>query len=225
AAGGDTGSRRVSGTGAGGRDGPRGLLGRRGRRLAARDEPQAERGGDRGLPRPLRRRRGPKRGRRRDREPRLRQARRLLGLRLPQVPRGGVRAARLPVDVVAAPSPTRVPRGAAERAADGLLSAGIAGAGCATAWGGGAAGRRQPQRGEVRARGRRGADRARVRAIAWRTRSEGRRRAARAWRTVRRSARVGATGRARPRPALGARRFWRLRRVRRAAPAALGARA
>ena len=48
---------------------------------------------------------------------------RLLGLRLPQGARGGLRAARLPVDVAARPLRARVPVRAAERAADGLLPA------------------------------------------------------------------------------------------------------
>ena len=56
----------------------------------------------------------------------LRQARRLLGLRLPEVALGGVRAARVPVGVAAAPLRAGVPRGAPQRAADGLLSAGDA---------------------------------------------------------------------------------------------------
>ena len=53
----------------------------------------------------------------------LRQARRLLRLRLPEVACGGVRAARVPVGVAAAPLSGRVPVLAPERAADGLLSA------------------------------------------------------------------------------------------------------
>ena len=68
------------------------------------------------------------RGRRaRGRRARLRPDRRLLGLRLPQVPLGGVRAARLPVDLAAGPLRARVPLRAAERAADGLLPARRAG--------------------------------------------------------------------------------------------------
>ncbi len=53
----------------------------------------------------------------------LRPDRRLLGLRLPQVPLGGLRPARLPVDLAAGPLRARVPLRAAERAADGLLPA------------------------------------------------------------------------------------------------------
>ena len=49
--------------------------------------------------------------------------RRLLGLRLPQGPRRGLRPARLPVDVAARPLRPRVPVRAAQRAADGLLPA------------------------------------------------------------------------------------------------------
>ena len=54
--------------------------------------------------------------------------RRLLGLRLPQGALGGLRAARLPVDLAARALPPRVPLRAAERAADGLLPARLAGA-------------------------------------------------------------------------------------------------
>ena len=57
------------------------------------------------------------------RRARLRPDRRLLGLRLPQVPLGGVRPARLPVDLAAGPLRPRVPLRPAERAADGLLPA------------------------------------------------------------------------------------------------------
>ena len=54
---------------------------------------------------------------------RLRQARRLLGLRLPEGARGRVRAPRVPVDVAAPLLPGGVPVRAPERAADGLLPA------------------------------------------------------------------------------------------------------
>ena len=87
----------------------------------------------------------------RDGGPRLRQARRLLRLRLPEVARGRVRAARVPVGVAAPPLPGRVPLRAAERAADGLLPAGDARARRAAARGRDAAARRERQRGEVRA--------------------------------------------------------------------------
>ena len=50
----------------------------------------------------------------------------LLRLRLPEVALGRVRAARVPVGVAAPSLRSRVPRGAAERAADGLLPAGDA---------------------------------------------------------------------------------------------------
>ena len=70
-----------------------------------------------GALRPLgRRRRGARRAR-------LHDDRRLLGLRLPQGPRRGLRPARLPVDVAARPLRARVPALAARRAADGLLPA------------------------------------------------------------------------------------------------------
>ena len=53
----------------------------------------------------------------------LRQADRLLGLRLPEVARRRVRAARVPVGLAAPLLPDRVPLRAPERAADGLLPA------------------------------------------------------------------------------------------------------
>ena len=77
---------------------------------------------------------------------RLRQARRLLGLRLPEGARGRVRAARVPVDVAAPLLPGGVPVRAPERAADGLLSARDARPRRAAPRGGGASGRRQPER-------------------------------------------------------------------------------
>ena len=66
--------------------------------------------------------------RRADRAPRLREDPRVLGVRLPQGARRRVRAARLPERLAAPPPPRRVPVRAAERAADGLLPAGLAGA-------------------------------------------------------------------------------------------------
>ena len=57
-----------------------------------------------------------------DCEPRLRQARRILRLRFPEIACGRVRSARLPVPVAAPPLSGRVPVCAPERAADGLLS-------------------------------------------------------------------------------------------------------
>ena len=59
----------------------------------------------------------------RGRRARLQPDPRLLGLRLPEVARGGVRPARLPVDLAAGPLRARVPLLAAQRAADGLLPA------------------------------------------------------------------------------------------------------
>ncbi len=64
-----------------------------------------------------------------DGEAGVRQGRRLLGVRLPQVARGGLRHPRLPVGLAAPPLPGRVPVLAAERPADGLLPAGDAAAG------------------------------------------------------------------------------------------------
>ena len=117
--------RRLPGSGARGGDGARRLHDRRGRGPAARDEPEAERGGDRGVPGAVRRGRGAERGGRGDGRQGLRQARGLLRLRLPEVARGRVRAPGLPVGVAAA-LPGRVPLRAPERAADGLLSALVA---------------------------------------------------------------------------------------------------
>ena len=94
-----------------------------GRGAAARDEPKAERGGDRGLSRALHCRRRRERRSAQDRGARVRQDPRVRVVRLPQVARGRVRAARLPVGVAAAPLSGRVPVRAFERAADGLLSA------------------------------------------------------------------------------------------------------
>ena len=79
----------------------------------------------------------------------LRQARRLLRLRLPEVARGRVRAARVPVGLAAAPLSGRVPLRAPERAADGLLPAGEPRPRRAAARGGGAAAERQQEPGEV----------------------------------------------------------------------------
>ncbi|CAA9526893.1 MAG: Error-prone repair homolog of DNA polymerase III alpha subunit, partial [uncultured Solirubrobacteraceae bacterium] len=113
----------LPGPGARGRDGVRRLLARGGRGAAAGDEPQALRRGDRGPPRALRGgRRAHERGGRRHRRAGVGDGPGLLGLRLPQGPRRGVRAARLPVDLAAGPLQARVPVRAAQRAAHGLLS-------------------------------------------------------------------------------------------------------
>ncbi len=69
------------------------------------------------------RRRGGKRRRRGDRPAGVRQGGRLLGVRLPQVARRGVRDPRLPVGVAAPQLPGGVPVLAPERPADGLLPA------------------------------------------------------------------------------------------------------
>ena len=73
----------------------------------------------------------------------------LLRLRLPEGALGGVRAARLPVDLAAGALPPGVPVRAPERAADGLLPAGRAGARGAAARGGGPAAVRGPQHGRM----------------------------------------------------------------------------
>ena len=137
--------RRLPGPGARGGDRARRVQRGGGGRAAARDEPQAERGGDRGVPRRASSRVRVGKGVEREHGARdLRQARRLLGLRLPEVARGRVRAARLPVGLAAAPLSGRVPLRAAERAADGLLPAGEPRPRRAAARGGGAPAARQP---------------------------------------------------------------------------------
>ena len=145
-AGGDARRDRVPGPGAGGVDGARRLQPRRGGGPAPRDEPQALGRGDPRVPRPLHRGRDGARRRARGRRADLRAGARLLRLRLPEGARGRVRPARLPVDLAARALRAGVPVRAAERAADGLLSAGRAGARRAAARHGGAAAPHQPQR-------------------------------------------------------------------------------
>ena len=100
--------------------------------------------------------RGRDRARRRasGRRARLRAGARLLRLRLPEGARGRVRPARLPVDLAARALRARVPLRAAERAADGLLSAGRARPRGAAAGDRGPAAARQPERGRVPGRAR-----------------------------------------------------------------------
>ena len=81
---------------------------------------------------------------------------RLLGLRLPQGPRGGVRAAGLPVDLAARALLPRVPVRAAQRAADGLLPARRPGPRRPAARDRGAPARPRAQPGAVHGAGRRG---------------------------------------------------------------------
>ena len=115
----------LPGPGARGRAGVRGLQPGAGRGAAPRDEPQALGGGDRGAPSRLRRggdAQAPGRARGARREG-LRDGLGLRGLRLPEGPWGGLRPARLPVDVAARALRPGVPVLADGRAADGLLSA------------------------------------------------------------------------------------------------------
>ncbi len=84
---------------------------------ASRDEPPAIARGARRALALVPRRRGRTRRGRGDREPGLREDPRVLRLRLPQVPRRRVRAARLPERVAAPPPPRRLPVRAPERPA------------------------------------------------------------------------------------------------------------
>ena len=119
---------RLPGAGDRGGDGAGGLQLGRGGGAAAGDEPQALRGGDRGAPRPLPRRRGGgERGSAGDGGAGLGADPGLLRLRLPQGPLGRLRPARLPVGLAADPLRAGVPLRAAQRAADGLLPARRAG--------------------------------------------------------------------------------------------------
>ncbi len=136
---------RVPGPGARRRDRAGGLQRRGGGGAAARDEPQAEPGRARGASRPVRRGRPVERRRGGDGERGLRHARRVLRVRLPEVARGRVRPARLPVGLAAPPLPGGVPLWAPERAADGLLPACEPRPRRAAARGGGAPAGRQPQ--------------------------------------------------------------------------------
>ena len=154
---------RLPGPGARGGDGLRRLQRGRGGGPAAGDEPAPLRGGDPRLRGEVPGRGGRARGHARDRLDRVDPDRRLLGLRLPEGALGGLRAARLPVHLAAGALPPGVPLRAPERAADGLLPAGRAGARGAAARGGGAAAVRGQERGGVPGRGRRRPDGPRLR--------------------------------------------------------------
>ena len=163
------------------------------------------------------------RRRRGDGEPRLRQARRLLGLRLPEVARRRVRAARLPVGVAAPLLRGGVPLRAAQRPADGLLPAGQPRPRRAAARRDRAAAGRERERCVVLRRGRRGAHRRRLRAGSG---GDGDAEAIAAGRPYDGSPRSRPAGASRPRRLPGARRGRRVRLLRRAAAgAALAARA
>ena len=169
---------------------------------------------------PLRRGCARQRHRRGHRERDLRQGRRLRRVRVPEVARRCVRAARLPVGVAAAVLPGGVPVRAHERAADGLLPAVVARARRAAARGRGAAAARQPLGRGVHDRGRRSACRRRVRE---RGRRRGRARD-RGGTAVHRRRRPRAARRREEGRARGARRGRRVRRVGAATPAAVAAR-
>ena len=144
--------RRLPGPGARGRDRARGLHRGGGGGAAPCDEPQAQPRRARGVPRALHRGRSGEGRPRGDGGHGLRQARRLLRLRLPEGACGRVRAARVPVDVAAPLLPRGVPVRAPERAADGLLPARDARPRRAAARRGGAPRRRQPERSQLRRR-------------------------------------------------------------------------
>ena len=110
------------------------------------------------------RRRAGARGRRRDHPHGLPEADRLLQLRLPQGPLGGLRRAGLPERVAAPALSGRVPGRAAERPAHGLLPPGQPGARRPAARRARAAALRPPLAGGLRRGGRRGAGRPRLRA-------------------------------------------------------------
>ena len=154
----------------------RGLLAGAGREPAPRDEPAALARGDGGALARVPRRRARPRRRRADGAARVREDRGVLGVRLPQGARGGLRPAGVPERLAAPPLPRGVPVRAPERAADGLLPAGLADPRRAAPRGRGARrrGQRLARRLQHRA-GRRGADRPRLRA---RSRRAG---GARAW--------------------------------------------
>ena len=151
---------------------------------------------------------------------RLRQARRVLGLRLPEVALRRVRPARVPVGVAAPPLQRRVPRRAPERAADGLLPAGDARARRAAARRRDAAAGREPKRRRLRPRRRCRPDRAQVRAGRGGGRRGGRRRRARCERRVYVDSRARAAHAALEGRARCARRVRRVRLVRPEAPRA-----
>ena len=119
---------RLPGPGARGCDGLRRLPRRGGRGAAAGDEPKALGGGDPGLRGEVRGRRDGARRHARVGRARLVADRGLLGLRLPQGALGRLRPARLPVHLAARALPPGVPLRPAQRAADGLLPARLAGA-------------------------------------------------------------------------------------------------
>ena len=104
----------------------RGLLAGPGREPAPRDEPAALARGDGGALARVPRRRARPRRRRADGAARVREDRGVLGVRLPQGARGGLRAAGVPERLAAPPLPRGVPVRAPQRAADGLLPAGLA---------------------------------------------------------------------------------------------------
>ena len=220
--------RRLPGPGARRGDGARRLQRGGGRGAAPRDEPQAERGGDRGVPRALRRGRGRRTASTPRPRTRLRQARRLLRLRLPQVARGRVRAARVPVGVAAALLPGRVPLRAPERAADGLLPAGDARPRRPAARGRGAPAGREPSAG-ARARSTDGAVRIGLGYVQGGGRGGGARRSSPSGRAAGRSRACASSRSASPLAATQLEALvasGRLRRARQAAArAALGARA
>ena len=145
---------RLPGPGARGGDGLRRLSRRRGRGAAAGDEPQALGGRSARLRGEVPGRRDRARRRARVGRAGLEPDRGLRGLRLSQGPLGRLRPAGLPVHLAARALPPRVPLRAAQRAADGLLPARLAGARGPAHGGGGAGAVRGGERGALPRRGR-----------------------------------------------------------------------
>src|SRR6266498_1859129 len=217
--------RRLPGPGARGGECARGIQRGGGGGPSPRDEPQALTRRAGGVSRALRRGRTAEGRPGRDGRPGLRQARRVLRLRLPEVACGGVRAARVPVRVAAASPPRGVPVRVAERATDGVLSAGDARPRRAAARSRDASARRECQRREVHRRRRRGAHRHRLRERNRRGGGEGRRGGARTRRTIRHCPRPCAADAASGTRPRDADRLGRVRLLRgAAASAALAAR-
>ena len=204
----------------------RGLLAGPGREPAPRDEPAALARGDGGALERVPGGRARPRRRRADGAARVREDRGVLGVRLPQGARGRVRPARLPERLAPPSLPRRVPVRPAQRAADGLLPAGLARARRAAPRGRDTRHRRQRLRRRLQHRARRrGADRPRLRARPRRAGGTRPRGGARAGRPVHRRGRSRAPGRSLAARVRADHRRRRLRHLRAATRATLASRA